>query len=360
MKYLLALDQGTSSSRSIVFDADGRIVAQAQREITQGYPRPGWVEHDPVEIWNTQLETAREALSAAKLDAKAIAAIGITNQRETTIVWERASGRPIHPAIVWQDRRGEPICEQLREAGLAPLIAQRTGLVVDAYFSGTKIRWLLDNVAGAREAAERGELAFGTVDSWLVWQLTGGRLHLTDVSNASRTMLYDIGTHAWSDELCALFDVPRACLPEVRPSSGRFGMTDPNLAAPGKRMLSSMTPTILARDGAPYMVIGSPGGRTIINTVLLCILNVVDFGMNVQDAVDFGRFHHQWLPDRIQHEPFALSPDTLRALAAKGHALREGRGQGAAQGIVVDAKAGLLEGGYDRRSPDSLAVGVGR
>ncbi len=228
MKYLLALDQGTSSSRSIVFDADGRIVAQAQREIEQHYPRPGWVEHDPIEIWNTQLETAREALSAAKLDANAVAALGITNQRETTLIWERASGRPIHPAIVWQDRRGEPMCERLREAGLAPMIAQRTGLVIDAYFSGTKIRWLLDNVAGAREAAQRGELAFGTVDSWLVWQLTGGRLHLTDVSNASRTMLYDIVRGDWDDELLQALGVPRALLPEVRPSSHCYGETEPS------------------------------------------------------------------------------------------------------------------------------------
>ena len=229
MKYLLALDQGTSSSRSIVFDADGRIVAQAQREIEQHYPRPGWVEHDPIESWSTQLETAREALAAAKLEAKSVAALGITNQRETTLVWERASGRPIHPAIVWQDRRGEPLCEELRGAGLAPLITERTGLVIDAYFSGTKIRWLLDNVAGAREAAERGALAFGTVDSWLVWQLTGGRLHMTDVSNASRTMLYDVVRGDWDDELLAALRVPRALLPQVRPSSQHYGEAEPAL-----------------------------------------------------------------------------------------------------------------------------------
>jgi glycerol kinase len=226
MPYLLALDQGTSSSRSIVFDASGAIVAMAQREFPQIFPRPGWVEHDPMEIWRTQLATAREALSVAGLDAGAIAGVGITNQRETTVIWERASGRPIHNAIVWQDRRTEPICRRLRDDGLAETIAERTGLVIDPYFSGTKIRWLLDNVAGAREAARRGELAFGTIDSWLAWRLTGGRLHVTDVTNASRTMLYDIRRGQWDDELLAALDVPRALLPEVRPSSCRFGETD--------------------------------------------------------------------------------------------------------------------------------------
>ncbi len=229
MKHLLALDQGTSSSRSIVFDETGRIVAQVQRELHQSYPRPGWVEHDPMEIWHTQLATARAALATAGLDARAIVAIGITNQRETTLVWERATGRPIHPAIVWQDRRSEPLCERLREAGLAPLIAQRTGLVIDAYFSGTKLQWLLDRTPGSREAARRGELAFGTVDSWLVWQLTGGRLHVTDITNASRTMLFDIRRGEWNDELLAALEVPRELLPAVHPSSHRFGETDASL-----------------------------------------------------------------------------------------------------------------------------------
>lgn len=226
MSYLLALDQGTSSSRSIVFDAAGRVVSMAQREFRQIFPQPGWVEHDPTEIWTTQLATAREALAAARIDARAIAGLGITNQRETTVIWERASGRPIHNAIVWQDRRTEPICRQLREAGLATTVAERTGLVIDAYFSGTKIRWLLDHVPGAREAARRGELAFGTIDSWLAWQLTGGRLHVTDATNASRTMLYDIRRGCWDDELLAALDVPASLLPEVRPSSYRFGDTD--------------------------------------------------------------------------------------------------------------------------------------
>src|SRR5438105_7111252 len=208
MSYLLALDQGTSSSRSIVFDLQGRIVAMAQQELTQIYPRPGWVEHDPMEIWRTQLATAKEALAKAKLDAKAIAAIGITNQRETTMLWERKTGRPIHHAIVWQDRRGEPMCARLREAGHETTIRSRTGLVIDSYFSATKIAWLLENVPGARARAEKGELAFGTMDSWLLWQLTGGTLHATDVTNASRTMLFNVHENRWDAQLLKLLDVP--------------------------------------------------------------------------------------------------------------------------------------------------------
>ncbi|WP_280191446.1 glycerol kinase GlpK [Delftia sp. PS-11] len=225
MTYLLALDQGTSSSRSIVFDTQGRIVASAQLELPQIYPQPGWVEHDPREIWRTQLATAREALAKAGLAASDIRALGITNQRETTVVWNRATGQPIHHAIVWQDRRAEPLCAQLRDSGHADAIQRKTGLRIDAYFSGSKLRWLLDNVRGARAAAERAELAFGTVDSWLIWQLTGGRRHVTDVSNASRTMLFNVHTNQWDDELLALLDIPRALMPEVLPSAADFGRT---------------------------------------------------------------------------------------------------------------------------------------
>jgi glycerol kinase len=227
--YLLALDQGTSSSRSIVFDGQGRIVAMAQREFRQIYPQPGWVEHDPRELWDTQLATAKEALAKAKLTAKDIASIGITNQRETTVVWNKRTGEPIHNAIVWQDRRAEPTCAAMREQGLEPLFRERTGLIIDAYFSGTKLKWILDHVAGARDAAKRGELAFGTVDTWLMWHLTGGRLHVTDVSNASRTLLLNVHTNTWDDELLALLDVPREMLPEVRPSSHVFGHTEADL-----------------------------------------------------------------------------------------------------------------------------------
>ena len=225
MTYLLALDQGTSSSRSIVFDPQGQVVAQAQQELPQIYPQPGWVEHDPMAIWRTQLATAREALAKAGLKAGDIRAVGITNQRETTVLWHRKTGQPVHHAIVWQDRRGETLCAQLRDQGHAALIQSRTGLLIDSYFSATKIRWLLDNVPGAREQALRGELAFGTVDSWLLWQLTAGALHATDVTNASRTMLFDIHRNAWDAELLALLDVPASLMPQVLPSSAHYGET---------------------------------------------------------------------------------------------------------------------------------------
>jgi len=226
MTYLLALDQGTSSSRSIVFDREGHIVAMAQKELTQIYPQPGWVEHDPMEIWRSQLATARDALAKAGLQASDIHAIGITNQRETTLLWNRRTGQPVHHAIVWQDRRAEPLCAQLREDGLTDTIRDKTGLVIDAYFSGTKLRWLLDHVPGAQAQAERGELAFGTVDSWLMWQLTGGRVHVTDVSNASRTMLFNVHDNTWDADLLKALDIPAALLPEVKPSSAHFCDTD--------------------------------------------------------------------------------------------------------------------------------------
>ncbi len=223
MTYLLALDQGTSSSRSIVFDPQGRTVAMAQRELTQHFPQPGWVEHDPLEIWQTQLATAREALARAGLSASQVRAMGITNQRETTVLWNRRTGQPVHRAIVWQDRRTAAECARLQQAGLEPLFMQRTGLRLDPYFSGTKLAWLLDHVPGARAQAEAGELAFGTVDSWLLWQLTGGQVHATDVSNASRTLLLNLHTRQWDTELLAALRVPAAVLPELRPSMADFG-----------------------------------------------------------------------------------------------------------------------------------------
>ena len=225
MTYLLALDQGTSSSRTIVFDRQGAIVAQAQRELPQIYPRPGHVEHDPMQIWGTQLATAQEALKAAGISASQVTSLGITNQRETTIVWNRKTGQPIHNALVWQDRRAEPVCAQLRADGHAERIQQKTGLLVDAYFSGTKLQWLLDHVPGARAAAERGELAFGTVDTWLVWQLTQGQRHVTDVSNASRTMLFNVHSNTWDQDLLDLLNIPRSLMPEVQPSASHFGDT---------------------------------------------------------------------------------------------------------------------------------------
>jgi len=225
----LALDQGTSSSRSIVFDGQGRIVALAQQELPQIYPQPGWVEHDPMVIWQTQLATAREALGKAGITAAQVKALGITNQRETTMLWHRKTGQPVHHAIVWQDRRGEPACARLREQGHAGLIQQRTGLLIDSYFSATKIQWLLENVPGAREQAGRGELAFGTVDSWLLWQLTGGQLHATDVTNASRTMLFDVHRNRWDEELLGLMNIPGSLMPQVLPSSADYGRTAADL-----------------------------------------------------------------------------------------------------------------------------------
>jgi glycerol kinase len=229
MSYLLALDQGTSSSRSIVFDEHGHIVAMAQREFRQLFPQPGWVEHDPNEIWASQLATAHEAIAKAGLKATDIRAIGITNQRETTVLWNRRTGQPVHNAIVWQDRRGEPLCAQLRAQGLEAQIQRSTGLRIDAYFSATKLRWLLDHVNGAHIGAARGELAFGTVDSWLLWKLSAGALHATDVSNAARTMLFDIRHNVWDHELLKALHVPDSVLPRVYPSSHVYGHTDPAL-----------------------------------------------------------------------------------------------------------------------------------
>ena len=224
MRYVLALDQGTTSSRAILFSEEGAPVAAAQREFQQHYPQPGWVEHDPKEILQTQRAVAREVFRKESIPLSQVMGIGITNQRETTIVWDRQSGEPIAPAIVWQDRRTTAICDELKEVGAASLVAERTGLVIDPYFSGTKIAWLIDNVPGARARAERGELAFGTVDTWLTWHLTGNRTHVTDPSNASRTMLYNIHMGDWDDELMRLLRVPRALLPDVHPSAHAFGM----------------------------------------------------------------------------------------------------------------------------------------
>ena len=223
--YILALDQGTTSSRAIIFDSEGQPRGSAQRELRQIYPQPGWVEHDPVEIWESVQAVALEVLERTALNAAAIAAIGITNQRETTILWDRRSGEPIANAIVWQCRRTAPLCEQLKSEGFDKIILGKTGLVTDAYFSGTKVAWLLDNVPGARERAERGELAFGTVDSFLIWKLTEGRVHATDVSNASRTMLFNIHTLDWDDEILGRLRIPRSLLPQVKPSSAVIGET---------------------------------------------------------------------------------------------------------------------------------------
>ena len=229
-EFILALDQGTTSSRAIIFDRNGLPVANAQKEFTQFYPKPGWVEHDPDEIWSTQAGVALEAITKAGLESANIAAIGITNQRETTVVWNRKTGKPVYNAIVWQDRRTADFCDKLKSEGQGSKILKKTGLIIDAYFSATKIRWILDNVKDARRLAEDGQLAFGTIDSWLVWNLTRGQLHITDVSNASRTMLFNIHTLKWDEELLRIFNIPSSMLPEVRSSSEIYGKTEGQFA----------------------------------------------------------------------------------------------------------------------------------
>lgn len=226
---ILAIDQGTTSSRAMLFDQNGRPVAQAQQELPQHFPQSGWVEHDAEDIWRDTVTVVKQAMAAGDLDAGHVAAIGITNQRETTVLWDRKSGKPIHKAIVWQDRRSAPLCERLRQEGHGPLVTGKTGLLIDSYFSATKIAWMLDNLDGAREMAQRGDLAFGTIDCFLLWRLTGGKVHATDATNAARTMLFNIHTQEWDDELLELFDVPRSMLPEVRDSDAEFGTTMPDL-----------------------------------------------------------------------------------------------------------------------------------
>ncbi|MBP3486422.1 MAG: glycerol kinase, partial [Oscillospiraceae bacterium] len=221
--YVAALDQGTTSSRAILFSRRGEIVSRAQYPFRQIYPQPGWVEHDPMEIWQTEKRALQEAVDSAHIDPRCLAALGITNQRETTILWDRTTGQPLHNAIVWQCRRTAPLCDELKTRGLGEAVAEKTGLLIDAYFSGTKIRWLLDHVEGAQERAERGELCAGTVDSWLIWNLTGGKAHVTDHSNASRTMLFNIHTLKWDEELCRLLNIPMSLLPQPKSNSEVYG-----------------------------------------------------------------------------------------------------------------------------------------
>lgn len=230
-KYIMALDRGTTSSRCIIFDKDGNIIKVAQKEFEQIYPKPGWVEHDAMEIWGSQSGVMREAVDTAGINPEEIAAIGITNQRETTVVWDKKTGKPIYNAIVWQCRRTSEICDELKEKGLTECIREKTGLIIDAYFSATKVKWILDNVEGARERAKKGELLFGTIDTWLIWKLTGGRVHVTDYSNASRTMMYNINTLEWDKDILKELDIPEKMLPEVKESSCVYGYTDSGLFA---------------------------------------------------------------------------------------------------------------------------------
>ncbi len=228
-KLIMALDQGTTSSRCVIFNKKGEIVSMAHREFEQLYPKAGWVEHSPMEIWATQFSVATEAMLQNKIQAKDIEAIGITNQRETTVIWDKRTGLPIHNAIVWQCRRTASICDDLKKQGLEPLIRKKTGLVVDAYFSGTKVKWILDNVEGARKEAEGGNVLFGNIDTWLIWNLTKGKVHITDYSNASRTMLFNIHKLEWDEEILEILDIPKSMLPEVKPSSCIYGKTDEGL-----------------------------------------------------------------------------------------------------------------------------------
>ena len=276
--YVVALDQGTTSSRAILFNRAGEIVSRAQHPFRQIYPQPGWVEHDPLDIWATEKRALAEAVGAAHIDPKQIAAIGITNQRETTILWDRATGQPVHNAIVWQCRRTAPLCDELKEQGLGPLVAERTGLLIDAYFSGTKIRWLLDHVPGARQRAERGELCAGTVDSWLIWNLTGGAAHVTDYSNASRTMLFNIHTLQWDRALCAALDIPMSLLPEPLPNCHLYGHVAPGI--PGLEDLAGI-PICGSAGDQPAALFGqacfAPGqAKNTYGTGCFTLMNVGD------------------------------------------------------------------------------------
>jgi glycerol kinase len=329
MPFVLALDQGTTSSRAIVFGHDGTLKASAQQEFRQSFPHPGWVEHDATEIWASQSGVLHAVLAKAGIGARDLAAIGITNQRETTLLWERATGRPVAPAIVWQDRRTAPMCDELRDAGHAPRIARKTGLVIDAYFSGTKLRWLLDHVDGARARAERGELAFGTIDSWLVWQLTGGRVHCTDATNASRTMLYDIHTGAWDDELLALLRVPRAVLPQVVDSSGVCavaqidGVEVPIAGIAGDQQAAlfgqaCLSPGLAKNTYGTGCFVLLNTGRTavesrnnLVTTVALQRNGVTDYAL--EGSVFIGGAVVQWLRDGLQ---IVRSAADIEALAA--------------------------------------------
>ena len=335
-KYILALDQGTTSSRAVVFDTAGRPLGVAQREFTQIYPKPGWVEHDPDEIWESQIAAARDVLARSGIAPNEIAAIGISNQRETTLLWDRRSGRPIHNAIVWQCRRTAPKCDELKADGFDREIKARTGLVVDAYFSGTKLEWLLSNVPGAREAAERGDLLFGTVDTWLIWKLTGGQVHATDYSNASRTMLYNIRELRWDETILARLAIPAAMLPEVRDSSGVFGYTDESLlgaripiaGVAGDQQASLFGHTCFAEGtakntyGTGCFILMNTGERPVESRNNLLTTIAWGVGGKVEYALEGSVFNAgaavQWLRDGLQMveraadtEPLALSvPDT--------------------------------------------------
>ena len=330
-RYILALDQGTTSSRAIVFDHAGTLVASAQKEFRQHYPQPGWVEHDPLEIWASQRDTATDVLSKAGLTPTDIAAVGVTNQRETTVVWDRATGQPVCNAIVWQDRRTADFCAQLKRDGREPFVSEKTGLRLDPYFSGTKLRWILENVPGVRSRAEQGKLAFGTIDSWLVWQLTGGKVHITDATNASRTLLYNLHTGDWDDELLALFAIPRALLPEIKSSSEIVGHIATGLPAAGAPIAgiagdqqaalfgqACFTPGMAKNTyGTGCFLLMNTGEKTVasqnnlLTTVAWRIGGKTEYAL--EGSVFIGGAVVQWLRDELQ---LVRDADELNALAA--------------------------------------------
>lgn len=316
-KYLLAIDQGTSSSRCVIYDYEGRVLSSEQQEFPQVYPKPGWVEHDPEAIWQSVIDVTRAAMAGAAASASEIAGVGITNQRETTVVWDRKTGRPVHDAIVWQDRRTADRCERLRSDGAEETVAARTGLMLDPYFSATKIAWILDEVDGAGARAEAGELAFGTIDSFLLWRLTGGRVHATDVTNASRTMLFNIHTLDWDDELLALFGVPRGLLPEVRDCASEFGIADPELFGgemPILGIAGDQQAALIGQAGLDYgmtkstygtgcFVIANTGatalrsGNRLLTTIASGLDGTVSYGL--EGSVFVAGSAIQWLRDAL-------------------------------------------------------------
>lgn len=330
-RHILALDQGTTSSRAIVFDRAGAVVSVAQKEFPQYYPRPGWVEHDPLEIWSSQNAVAAEALARANLSSADIAAVGITNQRETTVVWDRDTGRPVHPAIVWQDRRTADFCAQLKRDGAEPLVAAKTGLRLDPYFSATKLRWILDHVPGARSRAEAGKLLFGTVDTWLLWQLTGRRVHATDVTNASRTLLCDLRSGDWDDDLLKLFGIPRAVLPEIRSSSEIYGHVDARLLPAGAPVAgiagdqhaalfgqACWTPGMAKNTyGTGCFTLLHTGDQPVVSRNNLLTVPAWKIGSRVDYALEgsvfIGGAVIQWLRDELQLVRDAAELDRLAA-----------------------------------------------
>ena len=385
MAYILALDQGTTSSRAIVFDHDGSIAAVAQKEFAQIFPRPGWVEHDAQEIWATQLAVAVEALGRARVRPHDIAAIGITNQRETTIVWDRETGQPVANAIVWQDRRTAEHCDRLRADGHQAMVSERTGLVIDAYFSGTKIAWILDNVPGARARAEAGKLAFGTVDSWLVWKLTGGAAHITDVSNASRTMVFNINTLAWDHDLLALLRIPPAMLPDVRSSSEIYGKVSADLGisdvpiagiagdqqaalfgqlcvSPGLTKNTYGTGCFLLQNTGTRRVASQ---NKLVSTVAWKIGNRTEYAL--EGSVFIGGAVVQWLRDGLEMIGRSSEVETLAASVSDNggvYLVPAFAGLGAphwdayARGLVIGITRGTTRGHLARAALESIAYQV--